>query len=94
MGKVTSIVVEDMEHCLVCGSPYIQVHHCMHGTANRKMADKYKLVVPLCLAHHTGQQGVHKNSEFDLVIKQMAQAEFEKRYSREKWLEVFNKSYL
>lgn len=43
-----------MEHCKLCGSPYVEIHHCLHGTANRKKADKYNLVIPLCHEHHTG----------------------------------------
>lgn len=41
-----------MEHCKLCGSPYVEIHHCLHGTANRKKADKYNLVIPLCHEHH------------------------------------------
>ena len=39
MRKKKSIIVDDMEHCKLCGSPYVEIHHCLHGTANRKKAD-------------------------------------------------------
>ena len=51
MRKKKSIIVDDMEHCKLCGSPYVEIHHCLHGTANRKKADKYNLVIPLCHDH-------------------------------------------
>ena len=90
-----SIITDDMEHCFICGSPYVQVHHCLHGTANRKMADKYKLVIPLCQKHHTGGlDSVHRNAELNLQVKRIAQEAFEQKYSREKFMEVFGKSYV
>lgn len=91
-----SLITGDMEHCYICGSPYVQVHHCCHGTANRKLADKYKLVVPLCHKHHTGSlDSVHRNAEIDLRFKQIAQEAFEaKKGSREDFIRIFGKSYL
>ena len=91
-----SIVTDDMEHCYICGSPYVQIHHCIHGTANRKMADKYKLVIPLCMKHHTGSmESVHRNPDMDLKIKQIAQEAFEsKKGNREDFIRIFGKSYL
>lgn len=91
-----SIITEDMGFCIVCGSPYVEVHHCLHGVANRKLADKYKLVVPLCRKHHTGSlDSVHRNAEMDLRFKQIAQEAFEaKKGSREDFIRIFGKSYL
>lgn len=91
-----SIITEEMGFCIVCGSPYVEVHHCLHGVANRKLADKYKLVVPLCHKHHTGSlDSVHRNAKMDLRFKQIAQEAFEaKKGSREDFIRVFGKSYL
>lgn len=91
-----SIITDDMEHCYICGSPYVETHHCYHGTANRKMADKYKLVIPLCRKHHTGSlDSVHRNAEMDNAIKRIAQEAFEtKKGTREDFMRIFGKSYL
>ena len=91
-----SIITEEMGFCIVCGSPYAEVHHCLHGVANRKLADKYKLVVPLCRKHHTGcMNSVHRNAAMDLRFKQIAQEAFEaKKGSREDFIRIFGKSYL
>ena len=44
-----SIIVDDLKKCYVCGATRgIEVHHCIHGTAGRKLATKYHLVVGLC----------------------------------------------
>ena len=95
MAKVKSIMGYNMDNCLVCGSPYVQVHHVIYGTANRKLSDKYGLVVPLCQEHHTGQTGVHHNKKFDLFLKKEAQKKYEQNYGNgEDFKRIFGKSYL
>ena len=84
-----------MDNCFVCGSPYVEVHHVMYGTANRKLSDKYGLVVPLCHEHHTGQTGVHFKPSFDLHLKKLAQEKFNDVYGANKsFLEVFGRNYV
>ena len=77
MAAKKSVVIEDMEHCFVCGSSKVQVHHIFFGTANRRISDNYGYVAPLCVTHHTGDAGVHFNKDFDLYLKKLAQAHFE-----------------
>ena len=90
-----SIIVDCMDNCFVCGSPYTEVHHVIYGTANRKLSDKYGLVVPLCHEHHRGQTGVHFNRDFDIALKKLAQEKFNAVYGANKsFLEVFGKNYL
>lgn len=93
MAKIKSIITDDMEHCFVCGRPDVQIHHCIHGVANRKLADKYKLVVPLCMDHHTGRNGIHFDKKFDEEMKKYAQRKFEETYD-EDFRAIFGKSYL
>ena len=90
-----SIIVNCMDNCFVCGSPYTEVHHVIYGTANRKLSDKYGLIVPLCHEHHRGQTGVHFNRDFDISLKKLAQEKFNAVYGADKsFLEVFGKNYL
>jgi len=46
--------------CAICGQPP-QIHHLI-GTKWRGMGQKAHdmYTIPLCLNHHTGQQGIHK----------------------------------
>ena len=84
-----------MDNCFVCGSPYTEVHHVIYGTANRKLSDKYGLIVPLCHEHHRGQTGVHFNRDFDISLKKLAQEKFEWEYGATKsFVEIFGKNYL
>ncbi len=90
-----SVVIEDMTHCFVCGSPYVQVHHIFYGNANRKISDKYGYVAPLCAAHHTGSAGVHFNRPLDLHLKKLAQTHFEANIgTRNEFRNIFGKSWL
>ena len=94
MGCIKSIITKQ-ETCIVCGNPYIHIHHVFYGTANRKKADKYKLVVPLCQYHHLdSKEGVHFNKTLDVRLKKMAQAEFEKIYGHAMFVQEFGRNYL
>ena len=64
----------------------------MPGVANRKLSDKYGLVVWL---RHDIHMDLHdRNKDLEIRLKQDAQRAFEKMYSHEKWMEVFKKNYL
>ena len=91
-----SIICND-KCCYLCGgTENLEEHHCLHGTANRKLADKYGLTVMLCEKHHRrSPEGVHGgNTVVDLLLKRIAQLCFEMRHSHEKWMQVFGRNYL
>jgi len=46
------------------------------------------------MEHHTGGSGVHNNRGLDLYVKKLGQREFEKIYSRKKFVEVMGRNYL
>lgn len=87
-------IIQTNKECWVCGSPYVELHHVIYGTAKRRLSDKYGLTVYLCHKHHTGKEGVHFNPVLDKTLKQLAQKKFEEIYSRETFMNVFKKSYL
>jgi len=83
--------------CWFCGKQNgLEVHHCIHGTANRVQADNYGLWVYLCPECHRGTHGVHGKygHERDLTLKKVAQRAYEKEHSREQFRAVFGRSYL
>ena len=91
-----SIIQKD-KRCFICGTDrYLESHHAMHGTANRKIADRYGLTVWLCAEHHRGTQGVHgrDGKDIDLHLKQTAQEAFESIYNHDMWMNLFGRNYL
>ena len=38
-----SVLIDDQDHCIICGSDMINRHHVFHGTANRKLAETNQL---------------------------------------------------
>lgn len=94
--KRFSIITDDMDHCIICGTcRNIHKHEAFFGTANRPLSIKYGLVVPLCGPHHNlGNDGVHNCRKTDLYIKRIAQEVFEKKYSHEEFMRIFQKNYL
>lgn len=91
-----SIIVTDTEHCIFCFSNNVEEHHVFFGSANRAIADKYHLTVPLCNKHHTGSgDSPHRNRIIDLALKCWAQTVYENQIgTREQFRRDFGKSYL
>lgn len=84
----------DSLSCVLCGSYRDIQHHHIFGGPYRKASTKYGLVVPLCMACHTGPRGVHSDHQLNLILKRQAQEEFEQTHSRAEFRRVFGKSYL
>ena len=88
-------IIQQEKKCLLCGATYgCELHHCIHGTAGRKIADKLGLTVWLCAEHHRGKVSPHQNRDIDLRLKRLAQTEYEKKHTREEWLEKVGSNYL
>lgn len=88
-------IIQQEKKCLLCGATYgCELHHCIHGTAGRKIADKLGLTVWLCAEHHRGNVSPHQNRDIDLRLKRLAQTEYEKKHTREEWLEKVGRNYL
>lgn len=86
-------MLDERKQCFICGrhGP-LDVHHCISGTANRKMADMYGLTVYLCRDCH---RALHDKGLYDKELKQFAQRQWEASYgSREEFRQLFGKSWL
>ena len=96
MRSLKSIMADDLEHCIFCHSPYVEMHHVFFGVANRPKSDKHGLIVPLCKKHHTGSKDCpHQNRIIDLSIKSWGQAVYENEIgTREQFIEEFGRNYL
>lgn len=93
--KRFSIIVDDLEHCIVCGYPHPHKHEVFFGEKQRKHSIKYGMVLPLCYAHHEGNDSPHMNRKIDLTYKAKAQEIWENTYgNREDFIRIFGKSYL
>ena len=93
--KVQKIRMQGKKECIVCGCLRgLQRHHIYGGVGRRELSERYGLVVWLCMEHHTGGSGVHNNRDLDLYVKKLGQAEFEKIYSRKKFVEIMGRNYL
>lgn len=104
-----SIMPTERGTCYLCGcNKGYDKHHCIHGYANRKIADREGLWVYLCRDCHTGgKHAVHNCIDTDIHLEREAQSLWEERYikdypyknhaeeaAREAFRELFGKSYL
>lgn len=64
-------IIQKERECYFCfRTRGLELHHCLHGTANRKKADADGLTVYLCWECH---QALHDHGTGDNALKQLAQ---------------------
>lgn len=85
-------IIQTNRECWFCGTETnLECHHCIHGTSNRKNAEKYGLKIFLCQRHHSE---VHMDRKLDLVLITLAQRKFEETHTRDEFRAIFGKSWL
>ena len=88
-------IISNEKRCYECGRfTNLQIHHCLHGTANRKLADEDGLTVYLCYKCH---KVLHeKSKEMDLKYMRLAERAFLDFYNKtiEEFIERYGKNYL
>ena len=94
-------IMQDSEdrRCYICKKlgfdtyRYIELHHCLHGNANRRLADKDGLWVYLCKYHHTA---LHDKGEWDKELQKEAQIRYMEYYEKsvDEFIKRYGKSYL
>ena len=66
-------IICNIRECYICGSQYnVEKHHCIKGTANRRLAEYDGLWVYLCRRHH---EKLHSKDghEMDMAFKRLAE---------------------
>lgn len=83
--KRYSIITDNLEQCIECGKPNVELHEVFFGSRNRSKSIEDGMVIPLCKEyHHRGNLvGIHKDKELNLKYKRIAE---------QKWLEHYNKT--
>jgi len=90
-------ILQQEHRCLICGTIHnLHCHHVYNGVAHRKISDKYGLTIWLCMDHHTGNNGIHRNYVLDLEIKKKCQSIAMNHYkwTIEDWFKLFRRSWL
>lgn len=92
-------IIKKSKSCFFCGDTRnIEKHHALHGTANRRLADKDGLWVWVCPECHRGTNGVHgKNGHGkDLTLKMTAEYAWMKHYGKTEYdfVQRYGKNYL
>ena len=85
-----SILTNDLTKCHLCGNKKDDIHEVYEG-ARRIPSMKWGCCIPVCRNCH---RSLHNNYSFALHYKQICQQKFEELYSREKFIEIFKRSYL
>jgi hypothetical protein len=83
----------EFDTCFVCNHRYAETHEVFGGNKRQKSI-KYKMQIKLCNNHHTGAEGIHRDTLFNFKVKQLYQRKFEDQYSHELFMQEFGKDYL
>lgn len=93
-------IIQHDRYCFFChrNNGTLQIHHCIHGTANRRLAEEDGLKVYLCPTCH---KNLHDKGKGDRDLQRLAEEMWIEKhyfYDREKGIEEFieryGKSYL
>lgn len=90
-----SLFTDDLEHCIICGRPNVNLHEIFFGR-NRQNSKDYGLVIPLCQEFHHNQYnctGIHFDIELCEYWHQVGQRKFEETYD-ENFIDIFKRNYL
>lgn len=92
-----SILQEDTNHCLLCGTTqWLEWHH-VFGGSSRDTSEHYGLKVRLCHnCHNEYPNGVHQNKATRQALQAFAQNKAMEHYgwSVEDFRKIFHKSYI
>lgn len=67
-------MIKEARCCYFCGKPYgLELHHALHGTANRKLADEDGLTAWLCKLHHYELHFGKNGYKLDMALKKAAE---------------------
>lgn len=96
MKRPRSILPTQKGECYLCGRKGITEEHHIFGGPNRKLSEKFRLKVDLCIeCHRTGKKAAHASKETMDKLHQDGQRAFEWYWgSREEFREIFGKNYL
>ena len=89
-----SIITEDLEHCILCDNPSIEVNEIFPGR-NRINSMKYGLCIPLCKRHHSmyhidrNMQLYYMKKGLDEFLKEHTKEEFQNTFKYIKGLDIF-----
>lgn len=89
-------ILQDEKVCYLSGRDYDLVKHHIFRGADRKTADKNGFWVWLNQEWHTGQYGIHKTGNEDLLkaLQKEAQKKYEETHTREEFMNLFGRSNL
>lgn len=101
-------IIQTQKECYICRlladkqgyygelpSTGLHKHHIMFGIANRKKSEHFGLWVYLCVPHHEyGPDAVHANRDVRILLCQIGQQAFERKYSHECYMQEFGRNWL
>jgi len=73
----------------------VHKHHIFSGTANRTISEAEGFTCYLCPAHHEfSKAAVHQNADNMLLLRQIAEREYEKIHTKQEFYDLIGRFYI
>lgn len=92
LSTMKSLLTDDLEHCLACGSRATDCHH-IYGASNKKWSEEFNLMIPLCHQCHM-QMHDEKEQKMNRFYKQLGQEVFQMSFPNLRFQDYFGKNYI
>lgn len=88
-------ILQSEKECFITHRKWGLHKHHIFGGPNRQISEKNGFFIWLIpQLHNMSDEGIHFNKEFDLRIKRLCQAEFEKTHTRDEFMALIGRNYL
>ena len=92
---MTKSILQHEKECFVTHAKYGLHKHHIYGGPNRRISEEngfYIYLIPKL--HNMSNEGIHFNKDFDLYVKKLCQAEYEKTHTRAEFMALIGRNYL
>ena len=88
-------ILQPEKECFITHRTWGLHKHHIFGGPNRQISEKNGFFIWLIpQLHNMSDEGIHFNKEFDLRVKRLCQAEYEKTHTRDEFMALIGRNYL
>lgn len=96
-------IIHNEKYCYLCWVKHgrfndrnLHRHHCLHGSANRRLAEEDGLFINVCVnCHELDIDAIHNCHDTDIYVMQQAQLAYERKLgTREDFINRYGKNFL
>lgn len=92
---MTKSILQPSKECFITHRTYGLHKHHIYGGPNRRISETHGFYIYLIPEYHNmSNKGIHFDKDFDLKVKRLCQAEYEKTHTRQEFMALIGRNYL